>query len=299
MRSCENPREVPGFGLVRCGRCPSCRDLRAFLKRTRVALEQAGHAGEKAWFCTLTFANADPTKAEKESYADVQLWLKRVRQKLAYADILKEGLRYVGVAEFGTLHGRLHYHVLLWSPVPLRRRDIASWHRGQFDYRVADESRWEYLLKYLQKQSGTKIRGSTKLGHAYVEQVASHDMVRSSLAAFPGSRILRIGNRMVPRDIAGKHVVPIVPSPLTEDEEFIRSASASELRAKSERTSLVGMTDETWEKLIEDQRARDHDYMSGARRPRTYRNIEDERSDSSGRDESGNRGGEVPPDEDV
>lgn len=246
---CENPREIKSLGFpVRCGKCDSCVSLRSYLKRSRIGLEVTGHAGEKAWFCTLTFRQVPSVEAE--AYKEVQKWIKRVRVKLARSGIVKSGLRYVGVAEHGTRGTkRLHYHVLMFSPVPFPRKEIASWWRGYYKFVPADSAAWEYLVKYLQKQKA-KVRGSQGLGRDVVGRIAGHEQVARFLDAFGGARIVRLGDHYVPRDLSDPFVRVRPERQLSSDEEWIKNANRRDLVGESSRHKLVGLSDETWKQWM-------------------------------------------------
>lgn len=237
---------------VRCGKCLQCVALKGWLKRQLVGLEVLGHQGERAWFCTFTFREVQ--QEEKEAYGLVQKWLKRLRKN--HPD---NRFRYIAVREHGAKGGRLHYHLLLFCECPVTWRGLPKWAHGFSVFKLADESAWEYVIKYCQKAKGVKVRGSTKLGENTVETVAGHPLVRSVMDALGGSYLVRVGGFRVPRKLAMKHTSPPV---LDDDEAWMRSASDALLREHSISEEVSGMPDAVW-----------HEWMKSTKQVERTRNL--------------------------
>lgn len=235
---CERPVFVPFLAAeVRCGRCAACRARAAWWKRQQVELEVLGYQGDRAWFCTFTFEGVVPE--EKEAYGHVQRWIKRLRKKFP-----EERFRYIAVAELGGRGGRLHYHVLLFCEGRIKYRELPDWDHGFSKFKVADESAWQYVVKYCQKQAGVKLRGSNLLGHRIVKIVTGHDLVFSVLKQFAGATVVRIGKTRVPAKLQRAYSPPVahVVSP---DEPLERDSCRRAVR-ESSREELIGVSDKIW-----------------------------------------------------
>lgn len=153
--------------FVGCGHCPFCVKSKKRDITTRIVHE--ARCSSAAWFVTLTYNDAhltynnvflrDPTLVKR----DVQLFLKRLRKACP-----NEHIRYMLVGEYGKLHTRPHYHMILFG---LPDMPLAFWeHRGKYDvYRSSliercwtlgfstltrfDYSNARYVAQYCQKKA--------------------------------------------------------------------------------------------------------------------------------------------------
>lgn len=96
---------------------------------------------------------------------DVQLFIKRLRKR-----IINEKVRYFLCGEYGPLHYRPHYHMLLWfeeeqTAENLHRYISESWQYGRIDVQVAREKCASYVASY--------VNGSCSLPPVY-----SHPLLR-------------------------------------------------------------------------------------------------------------------------
>lgn len=148
---------------VRCRRCDGCLEAR---RREWVArMVREGTRWPRKWFVTLTHR---PGVAL--CYSDVQTWLKRLRKRCRGVR-----LRFVCTAEQGSLHGRLHYHVLLYSTVSVRWRDLCeTWKSGYSTAKLVKDPKgaFRYVAKYLAKAHG-KVRASLGFGKGEIEGAAA------------------------------------------------------------------------------------------------------------------------------
>ncbi|UDN67509.1 replication initiator protein [robinz microvirus RP_35] len=96
-----------------CGQCMTCRINRNRLWSHRMMLEQRCHA--QSCFVTLSYAPAHLPDGGHLCLRDVQLWFKRLRDRLKPVRV-----RYFMVGEYGELGGRPHYHVALFGAGPER-----------------------------------------------------------------------------------------------------------------------------------------------------------------------------------
>lgn len=179
---------------VRCRRCDACLKLRRseWYRRVSVEVERA----PRTWFATLTFepnlrakilatAQVDMARrgldyeaeAEEERTAAlnraarnyVTLWLKRVRKNTNAL------IRYVIVLE---LHedGFPHYHAMIHVIAgQVGERDLRyAWDNGFSRFKLIEKEHAGYIVKYLTKALGARIRASISYGNA------SYDIVKAA-----------------------------------------------------------------------------------------------------------------------
>jgi hypothetical protein len=183
-RDCSNPIYVPNTGrdaamlplnTVRCRKCDNCNAQRKREWVERVAKEWYVH--ERTWFLTFTFAECLTVinqgkrnemtvspKMDSETfteplypeYADIQLWLKRIRKK--------HKVKFLSVEEFGEKNGRLHWHIVLHSSRHLTGDEMQRhWDYGKLHSKlVTDSDIGSYIAKYVTKAG--KLRGSVGYG---------------------------------------------------------------------------------------------------------------------------------------
>ena len=121
---CLRPRWVEGPipQYVACRRCSECLRQRSasWAARTEMEIDKA----ERAWWCTLTYAQSAVSDRSK---ADASRWLAKMRRG-------RQGIRYLMVYELGTRTGRPHWHAVLTESAggdKLSRRGIeAAWPHG-------------------------------------------------------------------------------------------------------------------------------------------------------------------------
>lgn len=185
---CDDPRI--GFrGYVPCRKCATCRRINVWRWLQRCLDEVV--ASERTWFVTLTFRRVP----EGGGYALVQKWLKRVRK-----DLQDERIRYFVTPEFGTDHGRLHYHLLVHGSGRLTGRVLRSqWREGITHARlVFDVHRRDadtrpaarYVAKYASKDA--RPRASVGYGNTAPLRALENPVVHSIFAAFPGARLVQV-----------------------------------------------------------------------------------------------------------
>jgi hypothetical protein len=144
----------------------------------------------RTWFCTLTFSELHLTGIHLQgvkraavrgvpvheavewcAYQEVALFFKRLRKRLGK----RAAFRYVVVPEYGELHGRLHYHVLLHetSGVVLYRDICECWRNGFAQAKLVEcESTRgmsgvaSYVSKYIAKALSHRVRPSSFYGEA-------------------------------------------------------------------------------------------------------------------------------------
>ena len=150
---------------VPCGYCHSCQKSYNNQYRIRLLYECRKYPPGTCLFVTLTFDDDNLKKFSKDTNKAVRLFLDRLRK-----DYGKQ-IRHWFVCEFGTLHGRPHYHGILFnvprelidgydSDVPGCHPLLASrWKYGFVFVGYVSEETCSYITKYVTKSiNGDKVR---------------------------------------------------------------------------------------------------------------------------------------------
>lgn len=201
MKTCPNVRLIRG-NSVPCGSCPVCLSRVRWQKSARILSECSN--SKRTWWCR--FSLRKDVKPEAEVYAEVQLFLKRLRKR-GFA------LRYAFVAERGTQGTqRLHYHALLHGDEMLTKRAIQSeWKLGQTNVKllphVSDGAAAARVARYVAKYAtkASRFRFSQGYGSRPWKGIEADETVAAVLAAFPGASIarVRVAGVGVPRKLLG------------------------------------------------------------------------------------------------
>lgn len=105
-----------------------------------------------AYFITLTYEGKHltftPNRFPTLVKADVQNFLKRLR--FAQSGNATSGIRYYCVGEYGTIHKRPHYHMIIFN-ADIRLID-PSWSMGAIYYGDVGPASVGYCLKYMMKK---------------------------------------------------------------------------------------------------------------------------------------------------
>lgn len=94
-----------------CGKCLYCMGTRNVEKSNRLIHESKLH--KENCFITLTYNNQNLPAGNTLNKRDYQLFIKRLRKKVAPRKI-----RYFICGEYGEQFGRAHYHLILFGYVP-------------------------------------------------------------------------------------------------------------------------------------------------------------------------------------
>jgi len=97
-----------GLAEYGCGQCIPCRLNRRRTWTARLLLEQRSHSVSS--FVTLTYSDEFLPFGGTLSPRDLQLFLKRLRKRLA-----PEKVRYFACGEYGDVTNRPHYHLALFG----------------------------------------------------------------------------------------------------------------------------------------------------------------------------------------
>lgn len=137
---CINPfrRAHAEFG---CGQCIPCRVNRRRLWTGRIGLEAAAHR-LPSWFVTLTYADDQVPDSGSLSGDHWRAFSKGI------------GCRYFGVGEYGSLHGRPHYHAILFGLSPGEASELVAerWRRGFVVVSPFTAERAQYIAGYVVKK---------------------------------------------------------------------------------------------------------------------------------------------------
>lgn len=107
-----NPTRIGSDSLqLPCGTCIECRRAQAKAWALRCTLEYSQH--QRVAFTTLTYDDDHlPLTLRKR---DLQLFLKRARQRLARNKTSARALRFFASGEYGETTNRPHYHAILFG----------------------------------------------------------------------------------------------------------------------------------------------------------------------------------------
>ena len=144
-----------GIYKANCGKCLYCikKNTRTWTNRL---LMEAEHHKEK-FFITLTYNEKNLPKNQEINYRDVQLFLKRLRNKIT------NKIKYFACAEYGANKERPHYHLIIfgWIPKDLKKinKELYNsptldriWNKGFISIGIdINEKTLKYCIKYLQK----------------------------------------------------------------------------------------------------------------------------------------------------
>lgn len=155
---------------VPCGRCYSCTRSRLNSWRIRLLAEVNDHPN--SIFVTLTFNDYYLNHFKDNPNRAISLFLDRVRKKYG------KQIRHFFIPEFGTLHGRLHYHGILFD-APYKTLDCTpisqEWKYGFVYLGWCNEKTCNYIVKYITKdappgQKLPRIVASKGLGLSYIKE---------------------------------------------------------------------------------------------------------------------------------
>lgn len=143
---CLYPLTLEGKGEVGCGQCTNCRINRRRMWVGRMLLEARVHPFSA--FVTLTYDEESLPKEGNLCKKDLQDFLKRLR-KATYP----RRIRYYAVGEYGELHGRPHYHLIVFG-LSSEEREIVEkcWPFGNVDLGIAEKASMSYVGYYVQKK---------------------------------------------------------------------------------------------------------------------------------------------------
>lgn len=149
-------QHLPMYIPVPCGHCEECAAKKQSDIRVRMILEQLTHTCLPL-FLTLTYSDEylPPQGVNKE---DVQLFFKRFRINYERHYGVSLDFRYCCFSEYGSQRRRPHYHMILFGipqedfySIFYEIRD--SWNKGFIHLKTCDCSKFNYVSKYVCKDS--------------------------------------------------------------------------------------------------------------------------------------------------
>lgn len=154
----------PIFLVVPCGKCELCREKQVQQWCTRAMLESEGY-NDYPMFVTLTYDEAHLPE-DGLSEESVTLFVKRLRKFLG-----KERIKYMVCGEYGSKHGRPHYHFMFFG---ISRRPEETYQ--QYFYRVTDVccKAWSGDLRSNNARTFVRYKGNKQDGDGfklYEEQI--------------------------------------------------------------------------------------------------------------------------------
>ena len=124
-----------------CGQCQNCRINKRRDWQARLLLEAATH--DYGVFVTLTFSDVGTPQVLRRDH--LRAFFRNLHQSVP-------DFRYYGAAEYGTKTGRAHYHVHIFSAIPISEYQLRkAWSCGHIHVGDTEPASIDYVLGYLLK----------------------------------------------------------------------------------------------------------------------------------------------------
>lgn len=146
-------REIKEYVPVKDNWFLSMDAIRSFIRKTQAVDNSVYPAAEKYGLGNLIpFLN----------YVDVQNYIKRLRKHLKTALGSYETLHFYAVGEYGPVHFRPHYHILLFTNSKeisevLRQCHYKSWKLGRSDFQASRGGASSYVASYVNSLSSAPL----------------------------------------------------------------------------------------------------------------------------------------------
>nr|DAV87714.1 MAG TPA: Replication associated protein [Microviridae sp.] len=146
-------REIKEYVPVKDNWFLSMDAIRSFIRKTQAVDNSAYPAAEQYGINNLIpFLN----------YVDIQNYIKRLRKHLFQQLGTYETLHFYAVGEYGPVHFRPHYHILLFTNSQevsevLRQCHDKSWKLGRSDFQVARGGASSYVASYVNSLSAAPL----------------------------------------------------------------------------------------------------------------------------------------------
>lgn len=146
-------REIKEYAPVKDNWFLSMDAIRSFIRKTQSVDNSVYPAAEQHGLGNLIpFLN----------YVDVQNYIKRLRKHLHLTLGTYETLHFYAVGEYGPIHFRPHYHILLFTNSKeisevLRQCHDKSWKLGRSDFQVARGGASSYVASYVNSLSAAPL----------------------------------------------------------------------------------------------------------------------------------------------
>ena len=146
-------REIKEYVPVKDNWFLSMDAIRSFIRKTQAVDNSAYPVAEKYGVDNLIpFLN----------YVDIQNYIKRLRKHLHSVLGTYETLHFYAVGEYGPVHFRPHYHILLFTNSKevsevLRQCHDKSWNLGRSDFQIARGGASSYVASYVNSLSSAPL----------------------------------------------------------------------------------------------------------------------------------------------
>lgn len=146
-------REIKEYVPVKDNWFLSMDAIRSFIRKTQAIDNSAYPVAEKCGIDNLIpFLN----------YVDIQNYIKRLRKHLHSVLGTYETLHFYAVGEYGPIHFRPHYHILLFTNSKevsevLRQCHDKSWNLGRSDFQIARGGASSYVASYVNSLSSAPL----------------------------------------------------------------------------------------------------------------------------------------------
>lgn len=168
-----NPNFDKLYFEVPCGKCKECQasQIKSWSLRAYYEFLRTKSKGGEVYNFTLTYDDEHlPKQYGIATFckSDVQKFFKLLRKWLEKDGYMMKGeLTYFLTSEYGHLHGRPHYHMLLYCNFPINPHTLYNyivkfWNRGFVGYGslgmlVKDYHALQYACKYITKDQSYKV----------------------------------------------------------------------------------------------------------------------------------------------
>lgn len=147
---------IPMYLEVPCQKCIICRDKKAVEWATRITCEGNYHSN-CPWWITLTYNkyNIPSNGIEKR---DLQLFFKRLRERVSRKVGTDVRIRFVGVGEYGGNTARPHYHAIVFGlPITDAKETL-----------TLIENAWSHRISYNKFMSIIKSDGDDGKNYTFI-----------------------------------------------------------------------------------------------------------------------------------
>lgn len=162
-----NLRPADFYIEIPCGNCLNCQKRRMNDYKIRLLHEISRYPNSV--FITLTFDDVSLDRFKDNPNKAVRLFLDRMRKRYG------KQVRHWIIAEYGTLHGRIHYHGILFNVPKGFNADSLRyfWKYGHIYIGYANEKTASYIVKYCTKninngKTPPRVVSSQGIGKSYL-----------------------------------------------------------------------------------------------------------------------------------
>lgn len=180
---------IPIYLEVPCNKCIICKDKKAVSWATRVTCEANYHAN-CPWWITLTY-NDYNKPSDGIVKRDLQLFFKRLRERVERQLNIECKLRYVAVGEYGGNTARPHYHMELFGLPMMSAKEVLKLLEQAWSYRVSYkrfrqviDDRGDDALHYVFIRYDKNGKPLYYLRHGFVYVKPAHDNTPMYLAKY-------------------------------------------------------------------------------------------------------------------